>query len=972
MSAETIDDTVSDLLNAEPAALSGASAIVAELDGATLDAAQAVALAALGTSASLTLHATAVASTLTISDTPLNLANAAASITALESDGSVTVDSVPYTDRTILTAAAAAALVESDTSLVGSTLAVADTGSALSTVESQIFGVGFEAITVTSGSFAGTQAELLDPTLHFAAGSSAQLSADAQVSVAQAQELAALPGFNLASNVTLTILDSVSNILAAVEAADLPAAATSILANDTETVSAAEAATLATLTGFSLNGNHLHLNDTAANLASLATSTPGAIALATTVDLTSDARITEATALQFIAMGAKFSPNDFFVSIADTPANLAALAEIPADLTAVNSWNGEAVLSASGSLDVNDATAMSQLAGFNVGSDQLTIADSASNLLGASGSVLALAYAVQLSQASTVGATDAATLEALHNFSAEGLLAIADTPAALAAMAASVATPASHVTLAVETGDNASGYAIDAPQFVAMLALPHFSLSSSLSSFAGTVSVTDTAASLAALAPSLTGLTSPEFSHLTMTLDNAATVTVATAEVLDGLPGFSTGSGSLTISDTAIALGTLDGGTAALASEIELSTPATVNVATAAGLANLHNFTTDANPLTVSDTPENLAAQGAGVAAIAASETIAAYAEATSAQYTLTTTAFLDLVGYAVSFTGFSGPLIAQGTASQLVSVAEAFAAAVPGSTLAASRTVLTTELEGSTTVNAQDMAYLIGLPGFSLNSNTLILQDTPTALLNAFATAVPDAHEVELAASGTAWTVTAQQAAQLAAIGPLNAGPAGMIVSDTAANLLTAPYAAGIDAATATTLSANATVSVLQADALEALPDFSRGTYSLTISDTAAAIATLNEATAAIASSIVTIGNSSSLTASAFEALVSGNGFTDVPDSLVVSDSATALLTLVGNSHLGDIAATILNADATLVAADAEQLATLPHLQVGNYLTINDTTGNLLQITGARLASRRLGDRPAGQRRRVDPGRNG
>ena len=88
---------------------------------------------------------------------------------------------VPYTDRTILTAAAAAALVESDTSLVGSTLAVADTGSALSTVESQIFGVGFEAITVTSGSFAGTQAELLDPTLHFAAGSSAQLSADAQV-----------------------------------------------------------------------------------------------------------------------------------------------------------------------------------------------------------------------------------------------------------------------------------------------------------------------------------------------------------------------------------------------------------------------------------------------------------------------------------------------------------------------------------------------------------------------------------------------------------------------------------------------------------------------------------------------------------------------------------------------------------------------------------------------------------------------
>ncbi len=939
-SAETIDDTVTKLLAAAPEAVSGATAIVAELDGVTLNATQATALAALGDHATLTLHANGTAaSTLTISDTSLALSNAAASISALEADGPVTVVTTSYPNRTILTASAAAALVESGANLTNATLAVADIGSALSAVAAQIFGQGFEAITATSGSFAGTMTQLLDPTLHFAAGSSAQLNASAVSDVVQALELAALPGFNRAGSITLEVQGSITAILAA--AATLPTVATSILANDAETVSAAAAATLAALTGFSLNGNDLTLSDTATNLE---TATAGAIALATAVDLSSDARISEATALQFVAMGVKFSPNGFFVTITDTAGNLVTLAESSTALAVVNSWNGEAVLSGNGTVTVDGAISLDAFSGFNVGRYHLTIGDSASALLGASNGVLALAYAVQISQASSVDAADAATLASLPNFSANGLLTIADTPAALAAMAASLAASASDVTLAVETGGNAAGYAIDAAQFSDMLALPHLSLTG----FTGTIAITDNAASLAALASSLSALSSPVLSQISTTLSTSATVAVATAEALHGLPDFSVGTSTLTISDTASALLTLDAGTAALASAIEVSTPVTVNAATAASLVALHNFTTDVDPITIADTPAHLAAMTLGTASIAAADQIVPITVDNAADYTLNTTQFLDLVNNLVAFPAFAGPLIVQGTATELAELAGSFIDASLTSPISESRTVLSTYLSASTTVNSEIMWYLIGMPGFNLNGHTLTLQDTPTALIGSFTTFVPYASEVELAANGSPWVVTASQAAQLATIGPLNAGPAGMVVSDSVTNLLTVPYATGVDAATATTLDQDSVVTVSQAEALYALPGFSRGAYNLTISDSAAQIATLPGDVAALASSVVTTGGASFLSVSAFDSLVDADGFSGASESLTVSDNASQLLTLVGSSNLAYIATTILNASASLSAAEAEQLSTLPNLLIGNNLTIADTAAHLLHITGA------------------------
>ena len=602
-------------------------------------------------------------------------------------------------------------------------------------------------------------------------------------------------------------------------------------------------------------------------------------------------------------MGIKFSPNGFFITIADTAANLETLATTPTPRHG-QQWSGEAVLSADGTVTVAAATAISQLAGFNVGTHQLTIGDSATNLLGAPSWVLALAYAVQLSQASTVTAADAVTLEAMHNFSDQRLPDHRRHPCGSrrdvgCRRGAGEQCDAGRGST---QGGNMSDYAIDAAQFAAMMALPHFSLNS----FAGTVAVTDTAATLAGMISSLDGLSPATLTHIMTSLSASATVSVATAEALSALPGFSLGTSALTISDTVTNLATLDPGTAALASAIEVSTPVTMDAATAADLAALHNFTPDVNPITIADTPANLATLSDGATAIAATVTILPYSAPSAADYTLDVSQFLALIGKPVSFAGFAGPLHVLDTATDLAELAGSFIGAGPGSAVAQSRPVLTTLLSVGATVDADVMGYLVGLPGFSLNSHTLVLQDTPSNLIAAFSGFVPYASEVELAANGTPWVVTAAQAAQLAAIGPLNAGPAGMVVSDTVTNLLTAPYATGIDAGTATTLDQNSVVTVSQAEALHALPDFGRGGYTLIISDTAGNIATLDPGTAALATSIDTIGGSSSLSVVAFNAMVEASGFSGSPGSLTVADTAAALLTLVGSSNLTYVGTTV------------------------------------------------------------------
>src|SRR6185437_1333303 len=113
-----------------------------------------------------------------------------------------------------------------------------------------------------------------------------QMTASATVTASAAVTLSALPHFSIASGATLTVADSVANLLAQAAALSafhtaIPAVTESLTANTT--VTSSQAAGLAALAGFSPGTGHaLTIADTVQNLATLST-VQAAIAQSTTL-----------------------------------------------------------------------------------------------------------------------------------------------------------------------------------------------------------------------------------------------------------------------------------------------------------------------------------------------------------------------------------------------------------------------------------------------------------------------------------------------------------------------------------------------------------------------------------------------------------------------------------------------------------------------------------------------------------------
>ena len=554
-----VQDTVAHLLAAS-AMPAGTTGVIALIDATNTTVAQAEAL--LNLSANLTLVPAGSATTLHIADTAAHLTAAAGAIAALETDGPVTVtatDGGSFTGS-ILTAAEAAGLVTATADL-----SVSDTGTALTAFANQIFGRGFSSITVTSGMFAGTEAQLLDPTLHFTGQAStgtfallslalaslpasAELTGAATASVAQLTAMSILPGFSLAPGATLTVSDTMAALIAAVGLVE--AYATAATVTDTETVTAAGAAALAAIQAavgsghFTLNGNTVTVSDDAANIANGANA--AGIALAGSVTLSVPSIVTAAEAGTLLALGAAFSTNGMGLTIADTAANLAVLARSAATL---NGWGAQEVLTADATLSVAAAQTLLGFTGFSVGTRHVTLSDSAADLL-APGAAAAetLASAVNLSQAATVTVAGANALLGLHGFSANGqTVTVADTPAHLAAMPAAVLALASNEVIVAQTTANAADFTVSATQLAALQALGGLSVTG----FANAITVSDTAAALAALAPSIaTAPAGSLLTHVVPVLSASAYVSAATANTRAHLPDFGLGGHTLTVRDT--------------------------------------------------------------------------------------------------------------------------------------------------------------------------------------------------------------------------------------------------------------------------------------------------------------------------------------------------------------------------------------------------------------------------------------
>ena len=942
-----VRDTVANLVAAHGLPV-GTTGVVALLDGNTYTVAQAGALLALG--GGLTLVPSGAATALQIADTSDNLATSSLAILALEADGpvSVTATDSPTNGKTILTATEAAGLIASTAGL-----SVTDTGSAVSVFASQIFGRGFQAITVTSGIFAGTEAQLLDPTLHFATVSgftsvllslpaSAQLVGSAVASAAQLTAMSILPGFSVAPGASLTVADTVSALIGASSLASLFATAGQV--TDSETVTAAGAAALAAIRdavgagNFSLGGNVVTISDDAANITN-AVNARG-VALAAAITLSVPSIINAPQAVSLVALGSVFSPGGSGITISDTAANLSALAGSAATL---NGWHAVVLLSADAALTVSAAQPLLAFTAFAAGTHHLTIADSATNLLSAgSAAALALAGTEQLSQAATVTAANAVALAGLRGFSTGGqTLTIADTPAHLAALPVTVQTLATAETLVARTTGNAADFTISAAQLAALQALPNLSVAG----FANSITVSDTAPALAGLAPALAGTTSGTLlSHVVPLLSVDAIVTAATANTLAHLPNFGLAGHGLVVSDTPAAL--LSPGVAAglvIATSTGIAAPATVTVAGAMALAALHNFATNGNVLTIADTPANLLTLSNGVAALAANERIAPYSIANAADFTLTAGQLIALA--AIPNLAIAGPFTVADTAANLVLLEAVFATAAPGSALLAARAVSTAVLSADATLTAASLAALASLPRLSLGGHALSVTDTPAALLAATPTALALATGVTLAGNASPWTVSAFAADALASLPNFSTGP-GLTVSDSVGNLLAPSNAPGLAAATSVTIGRNATVTAAQATALHSIAGFTVGTHQLTISNGAAGLAGLDAGTAAMAIAIQLSGGSV-VTASQLHALQGLPNFNTNGNALVVSDTAANLLTLVGgNTALASVI--VLQANATLTADQAEALATLPNFSTGAaHIAILDSVAHLLQVTG-------------------------
>ena len=950
LSGITADDTVAHLVAAGSAALTGLTAVRAELDAASYTIAQLAALADFASHGTLTLVPTTAATSLHVVDTFQNIGAGSATLTALENAGMVTATA--SNDYQILSASAAAAMVASpgfDPSAY--TLAVSDTGAAIAAVATSIFQHGFQSITVTGGVLAGTLADLLDPTLHFAASGSgtAQLSGDATVTAAQLAELAMLPNFGVADGTTVTVRDTVA-ALAASQSIVVPYAGIVQVA-DTASVTAAVAAQLAAERSavgaghFSFGGNFLLVTDTAANLIDPANA--GGLALADAIVLSSDSRVSASGAMQLAALGMAFAPGDATVIISDTAANLASLASDPITLDMLNSWGSLALLSADATLSIADATPLTGFTGFIAGSHHLIISDTATNLLlTANAPVVALASAVQLAAADTVTVADAAALIALHGFSTGGMtLTVADTPAHLAAMASAITALAAGETLVAPTVDNAAGFVLTAAQLAALLALPNLDATG----FSGQITLADTATTLLADAAVLAELPTALLGHVIPALSADATLSVSQAEALHALSGVTLNGHALTISDTVLNIAGLDAGTRAMATDIQAigGGNGSYSASEFITLSQTSNFASSGQ-LPVADTavalqalvPLSLSAllHISGVSVTAGDPVSAAQAQALSTLPNLQ-------AGNAVTIVDTMANLLqVTGGGSQPDDWA--------GEQLASRVT-----LSADATITAAQALQLAGL-GYRFDNGgfALTVQDTPTALLAVVSGLGPIVGQIGatlLAPNGTPWVVSAATAAQLALLPNFGPGPAGGIIADSVANLLAPANAALIAAAPSVTLNGNATATVADAQALHALSNFSLGTHGtgvanqLTILDGAGHLATLDSATAAMASAIQLQGNGI-VSVAQFQAIGALPNYSNSGKLLLVSDTATNLLTLSGG-NVGLASAIMLSSNVTLSAAQAEQLTALSGFTTGiARIGVLDTAAHLLQVTGA------------------------
>ena len=991
---------------------------------ATVTVAQAVALAALH-------HFTVGSATLTIADTPAHLAGLSSTVAGLAATLGIVARDGGNASDFILTAQQAAALATlpnlSLTGLSGSNqlrdtasgilslasaIANAPSGSLLTRLAPTLsadaalsptdaatlvglsgFSLGDHVLTIS-----GTPSALLSPSAAsaIALASSVTLDAPATVSPAIATQLAALHGFHGADGLlsiagTPAQIADLSGGVAALADRILLLAATDATASSYILTAARFNAMVAqphlSLTGFA---DTLTVRDTGANLIALSTALAGAQAgsalfaarevLATT--LTADVTVT-ASNLTALASLPHLGLGGHNVSVVDTPtALIAAFASGTPLATSVTLVTHGSIWTVS----AGDARLLVGMPAFSVGADGMRVTDTAENLvLSANRAGVLAAVAVALTGNATVSAVDAQTLHVLPGFSLAGhTLTIVDNAAHLAGLGGPTAALATSVLM-----DASAMVSVD--DFVALRSLAHFSLNGFR------LTVADTAANLATLVNSTTALLSAAV------LTEAATLTADEAQALTTLPGFQAAAGLLTIRDTAAHLlagsGALptDWAGELAADSIVLSADASVTADQAVRLGMLGTRVDNGgHALIVRDAPSSLL-NGGGWASILTA--ITGFALSGGSAWTVSADTASRLAGLAHFSTGpgmivsdtvpgllatsaASGLALASSvvlSADQTTNVTNAtllhgiagFSAGTHGLTIADAAARLATldsgtaalasaiQLSAPGIVNAAQFAILRALPHFSTNGQALTVVDTAANLV---ALATGDVSQASMLALSANATLTADQAEALVSLPHFSLGVAHIAIGDTAEELLFTSHTGALPddwdgelAASSIALTANATVTAAQASTLALLGvRLSLNGHTLTVADTAAnLLASNNAAGLALASVVTPLSGAVTLDAATATRLAAIHGFAKGGAVITVSDSAEALLSTVSAPGMALADHIQLASAQSLTVGVAASLIghSLFQTNAGAALTIADSFAHLLGLGSTTLS---------------------
>ena len=402
------------------------------------------------------------------------------------------------------------------------------------------------------------------------------------VTAAQATTLAALKGFFMGSGATLVIMDTASNILLASNTKGL-VTATSVQLTGSNSVTAAQATTLTGLKGFAMgSGATLRVTDTAANI--LTSSIYSGLANATSFELTGANSVSAYQSAKLAGLKGFTMGSGSTLVVTDTAANI---------ILAINAAG------------LAKATS-------------IVLADTAANLLlSINAGAITMASSVKLTGTSNpVTAAQATTLAGLKGFAmgSGATLVVTDTAAniilagnetglakatsiVLADTAANLLSPAnaSAITKATSVQLTAANNAVTATQATTLAGLKGFAMGPGAPLF-----VTDTAANIL-LASNAKGIAQATSVQLT----GANSVTAAQATTLAYLRGFKVGlDATLVVKDTAANI--LSSSTYR-ATSVVLTGANSVTAAQATRLAGLTGFAMDSGAtLVVTDTVANI------------------------------------------------------------------------------------------------------------------------------------------------------------------------------------------------------------------------------------------------------------------------------------------------------------------------------------------------------------------------------